>query len=311
MRGEECNTTTEYSLSGTFALNATDVPRIGYGMGALTHAVGAGKVTRADARALLDAAWLAGMRLFDTAAFYGDGLANSLLKEAVAGSRADDVVLCTKVGARPVPGPVPMTAAQRPHELREAVDANLAQLGVERLGVVYLRRMDAPPGLIAEGEQVVPIAEQLAEMIALRDQGKIAGIGLSHVSAEQYVQAEGAGIVAVQNLYHLLGREDEEQLRRAEASGAAWIPYFPLGGGGWAGLPKVTDDPEVQAVAGALGLTPSQVGLAWQLARSPNTMVVSGTSSPEHLQQNLAVGDVVLPAEVMDRLDAAGGTGPA
>lgn len=216
------------SVGRTFTLNGRDVPRIGYGMGQVTRNAGSAD-GRQRAVALLQEAYDLGVRHFDTAQFYGNGLANELIAEAL-GSRRDDLVIATKAGARPDPqGPVPLTAAQRPAELRQAVEENLATLNTDRLDVVYLRRMDFRPGLITEGEQVVPLADQLAELVALRDEGKVVGIGLSHITAEQLAEALPSGVVAVQNTYFLLDRHDEPLLDTCAAHGAAWIPYFPLG----------------------------------------------------------------------------------
>jgi aryl-alcohol dehydrogenase-like predicted oxidoreductase len=151
---------------------------------------------------------------------------------------------------------------------------------------------------------VVPLEDQLAEMIALREEGKILGIGLSHVTGEQLRAALPAGIVSVQNIYNLVDVTDEPLLETCAEHGIAWTPYFPLGGG-FGQLPRVTDDETVRAVAARLGVTASQVGLAWQVAHSPNTLVISGTASPEHLRENVEAGRITLDPEAMTALDAA------
>jgi aryl-alcohol dehydrogenase-like predicted oxidoreductase len=279
------------------------VARIGYGMGRLARAAG-DESSRADALALLRTALDLGISHFDTARFYGNGLANDLLREAFSGSR-DEVVLASKAGTRPDPGAdIPLTAAQKPAELRTAVEENLRSLGTDRIDVMYLRRMDFTPGLLAEGDQVVLLEDQLAEMIALREEGKILGIGLSHVTGEQLRAALPAGIVSVQNIYNLVDVTDEPLLETCAEHGIAWTPYFPLGGG-FGQLPRVTDDETVRAVAARLGVTASQVGLAWQVAHSPNTLVISGTASPEHLRENVEAGRITLDPEAMTALDAA------
>ena len=122
-----------------------------------------------------------------------------------------------------------LVPAQRPEQLRAQVEANLATLGVERIGVVNLRRLDAAPGIVAEGDQVVDIDDQLAELAALRDAGKIGGIGLSSVSAEQLDRAAPVGIACVQNLYSVIDRTAEPVLDRCRELGVAWVPFFPLG----------------------------------------------------------------------------------
>lgn len=307
---------------GPFPLLGRSVARIGYGMGRLARAAGAGSAgagtegagtgspgsARADAVALLRTAFDLGISHFDTAQFYGNGLANDLLREAFAGSR-DEVVIASKAGTRPDPGAdIPLTAAQKPAELRTAVEENLRALGTDRIDVMYLRRMDFTPGLLAEGDQVVPLEDQLAELTVLREEGKILGIGLSHVTAEQLRTALPAGIVSVQNIHNLVDRTDESLLEICAEHGIAWTPYFPLGGG-YGQLPRVTDEEAVRTVASRLGVTASQVGLAWQLAHSPNTLVISGTASPEHLRENVEAGELTLDAEARDALDAVADRG--
>ena len=127
-------------------------------------------------------------------------------------------------------------------------------------------------------------------MVEMRDAGKIGAIGLSHVSAEQLRHALPAGIVCVQNAYSLVDRTSEPVLDLCREQGIAWAPYFPLGGG-WPGLPQVTDLPGVLAVAERLGVTPSQVGLAWLLAHAEQTLLIPGTRSIAHLEENLAAGE--------------------
>ena len=290
------------TLGGTYPLAGRPVPRIGYGMRPLAHR--AAEIGESAAIGLLRRAFDLGVRHFDTAEFYAAGTANRLLRLAFADVR-DEVVVATKAGARPITGgPVPMTAAQRPHELRAAVEDNLRSLGTDRLDLVNMRRMDFRPGLIADGDQIVPLADQLAELTALRDAGKIRAIGLSHVRTEQVEAALPAGITCVQNIYYLLDRADEPLLRLCAAAGVAWVPYFPLGAGGRPfDLPKVVEDPVVRQIAAELGATATQVGLAWQLAHAPNTMLITGTADLDHLAENVAAGDLELGTEAMARLE--------
>lgn len=298
------STTPSPAPGGLYPLAGRDVPRIGYGMRQLASQVEGGR-DRASAVALLRRAHELGVRHFDTAQFYGKGMANGLLREAF-GSDRGDVKMATKAGARPVSGgPAPMVLAQTPADIRAAVEENLTALATDRLDLVNLRRADFGPGLLAEGEQVVPLDDQLAELVALRAAGKVGAIGLSQVTHEQVERALPAGISCVQNIYYLLDRSFEPTLALCREAGVAWVPYFQLGGGGaYFRLPRVVEDPVVLAVAAELGATPSQVGLAWQLAHAPNTMLIAGTGSLDHLAENVAAGDLVLDEDTLARLEA-------
>jgi pyridoxine 4-dehydrogenase len=288
---------------GTIELAGRPVARIGFGVMQLERS-GADKNA---ALAILRQAVGAGVNHLDTAQFYG--ACNELIRAALA-PYDDDLVLATKVGAaRDADAkPLPLIPAQRPAELRAQVEANLASLGAERLGVVNLRRLDARPGIIAEGEQRVDLDDQLAELSALRDAGKIGGIGLSNVSAGQLRQALSAGIACVQNSYSALDRTAEPVLDLCREHGIAWVPFFPLGSAGFANTLRVTDDPTVASIAAELGATPAQVGLAWQLAHYDHTLLIPGTANPAHLAENLAAGDIELPEAsraALDHLPAA------
>ena len=144
---------------------------------------------------------------------------------------------------------------------------------------------------------------QLAELTALRDEGKIGGIGLSNVSLEQLRQAAPAGIVCVQNLYNVLDRSGEPLLAECARRGIAWVPYFPLGSA-FAARAKVTSHPAITEAAGRLGATPAQVGLAWLLSHHPRILLIPGTASLGHLEQNVAAGRLQLDAPTMATLDA-------
>ncbi|HEY0932528.1 MAG TPA: aldo/keto reductase [Trebonia sp.] len=282
---------------GTAELAGYPVARIGYGVMQLERPA----VDRDAALAILRQAAAAGINHLDTAQFYGH--CNELIRAALA-PYPDHLVLVSKVGAvRDETARPPLVAAQQPAELRAQVDANLASLGTERLGVVNLRRVDGPVGIQAEGDQRVELDDQLAELITLRDQGKIGGIGLSYVSAGQLRQALPAGIVCVQNAYSVLDRATEPVLDLCREHGIAWAPFFPLGSAGFANFPKVTENPVVTALAAGLGATPAQVGLAWLLAHYDQTLLIPGTASPAHLAENIAAGDVKLPADALRALD--------
>lgn len=236
----------------------------------------------------------------DTAAFYGDGLANRFLAEALRPE--DGVLVVSKVGGTSEGGGG-LRLAQRPEELRAEVERNLRSLGVERVPVVNLRRADTGPGLRAEGEQAVDLDDQLAVMTALRDEGKIGAIGLSSVTADQLRRALPVGVVCVQNAYSLVYRGDEDILDLCARQGIAWVPYFPLGGN-FPAMPKVTDEPAVVRAARALDRTPAQIGLAWLLRHAPHTLLIPGTATLAHLEDNVAAGAIELDAAALAALDA-------
>jgi len=282
---------------GSSSIGTNPVARVGYGAMQLFEA------SFDDAVAVLRRAVELGVNHIDTASFYGPGEVNRRIREALA-PYPDDLVIVSKVGARYTGDePVPLAAAQRPAELRAAVEDDLRQLGLDQIPVVNLRRLDLGPGLAAEGDQIVDVDDQLAEMIALRDEGKIGGIGVSSVPLDVLRRALPAGIACVQNAYSLLDRSQEEMLDVSRTENIAWVPYFPLGSA-FPGFPKVADNPVVVDIAGEIGATPSQVGLAWLLAHAPNTLLIPGTRSIAHLEENLGAGDVALSAEAIGRLDA-------
>lgn len=285
----------------TWELAGKTVNRIGFGAMQLHGPGGREAPTKAVAETVLREAYAGGSNHIDTAEFYGGGAVNRLIRTALS-PYGDDLVIATKVGAaeKPEGGLVP---AQKPHELREGVEANLATLGIETLDLVYLRRVDSPPGIVAEGDQVVDLDDQLAELVALREEGKLRAIGLSAVTAEQIERALPVGIAAVQNLWGLLEREAEPLLELCAANDVAWVPFFPLGSS-FDGRRRVVDEPLVREIAAELDATPAQVGLAWLLAHSPNVLLIPGTASPEHLRENLAAGSFELSPEAISRLDA-------
>lgn len=287
---------------GLGAIGGLPVARIGYGAMQLQDAD-----SPDDAVAVLRHAVDLGINHLDTASFYGGGTVNALIRRALRPYR-DDLVIVSKVGAVHVPdGPLPLAAAQKPAELRAAVETDLNQLGLEQIPVVNLRRLDLGPGLRAERDQIVDIDDQLAEMIALRDEGKIGAIGLSGVPVETVRHALPAGITCVQNAYSVLDRSQEDTLRLCAEESVAWVPFFPLGSA-FPGFPSVADDPSVRTVAERIGATPAQVGLAWLLAHAPNTLLIAGTRSIAHLEDNAAAGSIQLDTEALSLLDAAGAT---
>ncbi|WP_103338482.1 aldo/keto reductase [Amycolatopsis sp. CA-126428] len=273
---------------GTGLLAGRTVARIGYGAMQLRRL----HDDRKAAIALLRRAVELGVDHVDTAQFYGDGLVNELLREGLGAQ--DDVLVVTKIGCDPNPGgPFPMRPAQRPEQLRASVEDNLRTLGLERLPVVNLRRLDRTSRLRAEGDQVVDLDDQLGVMTAMRDEGKLGAIGLSSVTSAALHRALPAGIACVQNEYSLLNRKDEDLLDVCAREHIAWIPFFPLGGA-VPGTPKVTDDAAIRAAAKSLDRTPAQVGLAWLLHHSPNVLLIPGTADLSHLEANVDAGTITL-----------------
>jgi pyridoxine 4-dehydrogenase len=284
-------------LGGTAKIGIHPAARVGYGAMQLFE------TSLDNAVAVLRRAIELGVNHIDTASFYGPGEVNRRIRAALQ-PYPDDLVIVSKVGARFTgEQPIPLASAQRPADLRAAVEDDLSQLGLDQIPVVNLRRMDLGPGVQPEGDQIVDLDDQLAEMIALRDEGKIGGIGISSVPLAILRRALPAGIACVQNSYSLLDRSQEEMLDVCTAEGIAWVPYFPLGSA-FPGFPKVSDNPVVIDIAGELGATPAQVGLAWLLAHAPTMLLIPGTRSIAHLEENLGAGDVVLSAEAIARLDA-------
>lgn len=283
---------------GTYQLAGRPVARIGFGAMQLGGPGGRTPPPRETSLAVLRRAVELGVTHIDTAAFYGPSLSNELIHAALHPYPAS-LVIVSKVGS--VRAGDGLRAAQRPEELRAGVEDNLRGLGVERIDVVNLRRMDTGR-LTAHGDQLVDLDSQLAELVALRDEGKIGAIGVSTVSLDQLRQALPVGLACVQNAYSLLDRSDEPMVELCRQHGIAWVPYFPLGSA-FPGFPKVTEAGAVIAAASALGVTPAQLGLAWLLQHSPNVLLIPGTTSLTHLAENVAASDVALDAETVGVLD--------
>jgi pyridoxine 4-dehydrogenase len=282
---------------GIGSIGTHAVARVGYGAMQLFDA------SLDDAVAVLRRAVELGVNHIDTSSFYGPGEVNRRIRQALA-PYPDNLVIVSKVGARYTGDqPVPLAAAQRPAELRAAVEDNLRQLGLDCVPIVNLRRLDLGPGLAAEGDQIVDLDDQLAEMIALRDEGKIGAIGISSVPLDILQRALPVGVVCVQNAYSLLDRSQEEMLDVCTAESIAWVPYFPLGSA-FPGFPKAADNEVVRSIADELDVLPAQVGLAWLLAHAPNTLLIAGTKSIAHLEENIGAADVALSADAIARLDA-------
>jgi aryl-alcohol dehydrogenase-like predicted oxidoreductase len=273
------------------------VARIGYGAMQLRRLD-----DRAHAVAILRHAVELGVDHIDTAQIYAAGYVNDLIREAIGPD--DGVLVASKIGADPAPGrPVPIRIAQRPEELRASVQDNLASLGMDRIPLVNLRRPQLGYGPPPEADQIVDLDDQLAVMIALREEGKIGAIGLSGVTLDELRRGLPAGIACVQNAYSLVARDDEDLLELCAAEGIAWVPFFPLGGE-HPDLPKVTDQPAVVAAAKSLGVTPAQVGLAWLLRHDPQVLLIPGTANTEHLKANIEAGAIVLDEATQAELAA-------
>ncbi len=272
----------------TYPLGRFDVHRVGFGAMQLPgpHVSGPPK-DRDQALAVLRHAVEHGVDHIDTAQYYGPDVSNELIHTALH-PYPDSLALVSKVGARrDAQGAWP--PAQQPAELRADVEENLRSLEAEQLAVVNLRLTDPVPRY-----QPPPLEDRLAEMVALRDEGKIGGIGISNASLDEVDTAiRLAGIVCVQNAFSLVDRTDDPVLQRCAAEGIAYVPFFPLGSA-FPGMPKVTAQWAVQQVAQRLGATPTQVGLAWLLAYADHILLIPGTSSLAHLEENLAVSSIQL-----------------
>ncbi len=283
---------THHLLGGTYRVGDLDLTRIGYGAMQLAGPGVFGPPRDRDAAvAVLREVVALGITHIDTSDFYGPHVTNQVIREALA-PYPDGLHLVTKVGARrDADGGWPH--ARTPDELRTAVHDNLTNLGLDVLDVVNLRM-----GGVAAPEPG-SIAPQMEAMAQLQGEGLIRHIGLSTVTAEQLQEAQAiAPVVCVQNMYNLAHREDDALVELTAQQGIAYVPYFPLGG--FSPLQSTTLD----AVAERLGATAMAVALAWLLQRSPNILLIPGTSSVEHLRENVAGAGLELPADALAELDA-------
>ncbi|MCW2093526.1 UNVERIFIED_ORG: aryl-alcohol dehydrogenase-like predicted oxidoreductase [Enterobacter sp. BIGb0239] len=284
---------TRIEKSGSYTLGTRGVNRLGYGAMQLAGpGVFGPPKDKAAALAVLREAVAAGVNHIDTSDFYGPHVTNQLIREALHPYR-DDLTLVTKIGARRGTDAswLPAFSAQ---ELTQAVHDNLRNLQLDVLDVVNLRIMFSAHGP-AEGS----IEEPLTTLVELQRQGLVRHIGLSNVTDTQIAQAQRiTPIVCVQNLYNIVNRSDDALIDELAEQGIAYVPFFPLGGF------TPLQSSGLQLIADSLGTTPMQVALAWLLKRSPNILLIPGTSSVAHLRENLAAGDLVLPDDALAALNA-------
>ena len=288
------STTNETKLGGRFTFPGTPltVQRLGYGAMQLAGPGVYGPPKDPDAAvAVLREAIAAGVNHIDTSDFYGPHVTNQIIKQALHPYPAGLVVV-TKLGARR-PADKSWQPAISSQDLTAGVHDNLRNLGLDALDIVNYRAMGAIHGP-AEGS----IGEQVTVLAGLQRQGLIRHIGLSNVTAAQVTEAQAiTKIVCVQNNYNVAHREDDAFIDDLARQGIAYVPFFPLGG--FTPLQSST----LSAVAARLGATPMQVALAWLLHRSPNILLIPGTSSVAHLRENLAAGQLTLSPEILAELD--------
>jgi aryl-alcohol dehydrogenase-like predicted oxidoreductase len=289
--------TTDIAAAGSFRLGDRTVNRLGYGAMQLAGPGVFGPPKDRDAAlAVLREAVTSGVNHIDTSDYYGPHVTNELIREALY-PYPHDLVIVTKVGA--VRGEdASWNPAMTPADLTRAVHDNLRNLGVDALDVVNLRMMGD-----GHGPSERSIEAPLAALADLQRQGLIRHLGLSNVTQTQVQQGRGiTEIVCVQNLYNLAHRDDDALIDHLASEGIAYVPFFPLGG--FTPLQSST----LSDVATRLGATPMQVALAWLLRRAPNILLIPGTSSLDHLRENLAAAQLALPEAVRADLDTIGQT---
>jgi pyridoxine 4-dehydrogenase len=294
--------TAQSNLGGTFTFPNTSISvnRMGYGAMRLAGQDGKKMVWGPPrdvpgAIAVLREAIASGVNHIDTSDYYGPHVTNQLIKQALH-PYPDDLVIVTKVGAkRGSDGSWPHARSRR--EIIDAVHDNLRNLGLDAMDVVNLRL----GGFTGPEDQ--PFEEPLTALAELKQQGLVKHIGLSTVSQKQLAEAQAiTEIVCIQNFYNVAQRADDGFIDSLAAQGIAYVPYFPLGGF------SPLQSSKLDKVAAAMGATPMQVALAWLLRRSPNVLLIPGTSTVAHLRENLAAAKLELPVEIMAELDGIGVT---
>jgi pyridoxine 4-dehydrogenase len=280
--------------SQTVILAGRPVHRVGFGAMQLPGpGVFGPPADRPTALAVLRRAVESGVDHIDTAQFYGPDVANELIHAALH-PYPEELVLVSKVGAAR-DEQAQWLPAQRPEELRAGVEANLRSLDLEQVPVVNLRRL---PG------SDVPFTDQLSAMNAMRDEGLIGGIGLSNITLDDYLTARSQIEVAcVQNAYNLTTRAERALFEACRDDAVPFVPFFPLGSAFFPENP-VLDAPVLRSTASRLHATPAQVALAWLLAQAPTVLLIPGTSSLGHLDENLGAGDLVLDEVALADLES-------
>jgi len=283
-------------LGGSFTLSGTSMTlnRMGYGAMQLAGAEVWGPPRDVDvAIAVLREAITAGVNHIDTSDYYGPHVTNQIIKQELH-PYPDDLVIVTKVGARRGEDKS-WVHALSPQELIDAVHDNLRNLGLDKLDVVNLR----VGGVM--GPSQGSIEEPLTVLAELKRQGLIRHVGLSNLSPEQFAEAQSiTEIVCVQNLCNVAHRNDDDFIDHLAEHGIAYVPFFPLGGF------STVQSSKLGAAATSLQATPMQVALAWLLQRSPNILLIPGTSSVKHLRENLKAATLQLPPKIVDILDSIG-----
>ena len=283
-------TSTSSDQSGTFALGGDlTVNRLGYGAMQITgDGVWGEPRDREEAVRVVRRAVELGVNFIDTADSYGPNVSEEIIREALH-PYAGDVVIATKAGLTRT-GPGEWIPVGRPAYLKQQVELSLRRLGVDRIDLIQLHRIDPE----------VPIADQVGAFTELQEQGKVRHIGLSEVDVDQLVEAQKtAEIVSVQNMFNLSTRDAEPLLDHVTAEGIGFIPWFPLATGG-----LVKDGGPLEALAKEHDATPSQLALAWLLRRSPVMLPIPGTSTVSHLEDNLGAAAIELTDAEFDALSA-------
>jgi pyridoxine 4-dehydrogenase len=288
----------------TYSLGTYSVGRVGFGAMQLPGPGVFGPPRDHDqAIAVLQRAIELGINHIDTAQFYGPNVANELLREALH-PYPDNLALVTKVGGtRGDKGE--WLPDQEPDALRTSLEENLRTLGVDQLAAANLRVFGGEDANVPGEVNQELFDRQLTAMIQARDEGLIAGIGLSSINIEHLrIALDRTEIVCVQNAYNLVDRASQPVLDACIEHGIAFVPFFPLGSGFTADNP-VLGNPAVQSEASKLGRTSAQIVLAWMLSIAPNVLLIPGTSSVSHLEENTAVADIALDDDTKRQLDAA------
>jgi len=287
----------EAKLGGRFAFPGatSSVHRMGYGAMQLAGpGVWGPPRDEAEAVAVLREAVATGVDHIDTSDYYGPHVTNEIIRKALH-PYPEGLVIVTKLGARR-PADRSWQPAASPEELAQGVHDNLRNLGLDALDVVNYRHMGA--GL---GPEEGSIAGPVSVLADLQKKGLIRHVGLSNVTAAQVAEARAiVDVACVQNLYNLAHRQDDALIDDLAGQGVAYVPFFPLGGF------SPLQSSALSAVAERLGATPMQVALAWLLHRSPNILLIPGTSSRAHLRENLAAAELTLPEDALAELDGIG-----